>query len=295
MGGSSRFDTAVAISQEFFFPGAPVVYLATGATFADALVAGPAAGFRRGPVLLTERDALPAVSLAELRRLGPAQIVVVGGESAISDAVLESLRREAPSVVRIGGDDRFDTAALLSRAAFAAPASVAYVATGADFADATSGGPGAALDGAPILLVQRDTLPAVTAAELTRLQPQRIVVLGQTNAVSTAVEAQLAAFSPVVERIGGPDRFETSAALSAATFTPGVPVAFLATGVGFADPLAAVPSAAISGGPVLLVRPSCVPQPVLDELDRLRPTRIILLGGATALSPDIDELVACTN
>jgi hypothetical protein len=57
------------------------------------------------------------------------------------------------------------------------------VATGDNFPDALAGGPvGAANDG-PILLTGRDSLAPETAAELGRLQPDRVVVLGGPGAV----------------------------------------------------------------------------------------------------------------
>jgi putative cell wall-binding protein len=45
-----------------------------------------------------------------------------------------------------------------------------------------------------VLLVRPDELPEVTAAELVRLAPSRIIVLGGTSAVSEAV-AEAAVFS----------------------------------------------------------------------------------------------------
>lgn len=295
VGGASRVDTSVALSREFFPSRVSVVYLATAATFADALVAGPAAGFDRGPVLLTERDSVPAVTLSELRRLNPDRIVVVGGESAIAASVFDSLTGEASTVSRIGGDDRYETAVLLSRDAFPNPVPVVYVATGEDYADAVSGGPASGLDGAPILLVRRNSIPQATIAELRRLAPRRIVVLGLTDAVSAAVETALAPYAPQVERIGGATRYDTSAALSASKYDPGVEVVFLATGTGFADALSAVPPATITGGPVLLTRPSCVPQSVLTELRRLRAGRLVVLGGQSALSDNVANLVGCSR
>ena len=48
--GPDRFATAAAVSQRSFGEGVPVVYLATGAQFADALAAGPVAS-GAGPIL----------------------------------------------------------------------------------------------------------------------------------------------------------------------------------------------------------------------------------------------------
>lgn len=61
LGGIDRYATSVAISARTIAePPTPVVYLASGAGFADALAAGPAAAKQGGGLLLTRPDRLPA-------------------------------------------------------------------------------------------------------------------------------------------------------------------------------------------------------------------------------------------
>ena len=110
-------------------------------------------------------------------------------------------------VDRLAGGDRAATAAAISAATFASGAPVAYVATGDDFADALSGGPAAAAEGGPVLLVNKDGIPADTATELARLDPGWIVVLGGAAAISDDVVEQLAAMTDgTVTRLAGADR-----------------------------------------------------------------------------------------
>ena len=88
LSGASRFDTAVAISAAAW-PQADTVFLASGETFPDALAL--AASTRgRGPILLTQRAALPAVVGDEIARLGACELIVVGGAQAVSDAVMQA-------------------------------------------------------------------------------------------------------------------------------------------------------------------------------------------------------------
>ena len=94
----------------------------------------------------------------------------------------------------MAGPDRFATAAAISASEFGTGVPVAYVATGMNFPDALAGGPVAAINGGPILLVTKDTIPDATATELTRLAPQEIVILGGTGVVSIGLEAQLALY-----------------------------------------------------------------------------------------------------
>ena len=295
--GVDRFATAAATSAGTFPPGVPVAYVATGRNFPDALAGGAAAARDRGPVLLVNPTGTPAVTVTELQRLQPQRIVVLGGTSAISQAVQNELATFAPGgASRLSGPDRYATAAVISRATFAANVPVAYVATGLAFPDALSGGPAAGLEGGPILLVTPTAIPSATATELDRLDPQRIVVLGGTGAVSAQVAINLQQYTPSgIVRRSGADRYETAVAVSQGSFPAGARHVFVATGQNFPDGLAGGPAASRRGGPLLLVPGSSVPASVAAELVRLDPDRVTILGGTSvvtdAVQAQIDALL----
>jgi putative cell wall-binding protein len=78
----------VKISQRAFPQGAPVVYVARGTDFPDALAGGT---LTDGPVLLVPScSAIPSTVLDEIRRVDPQQVVALGGTAAICPAVLEA-------------------------------------------------------------------------------------------------------------------------------------------------------------------------------------------------------------
>src|SRR5581483_2536958 len=106
------------------------------------------------------------------------------------------------------------------------------------------------------------------------------VVVGSTGVVGNGVAGALKAYatSGTVERLGGPDRYATAAAISASTFGPGVPVAYVATGLNFPDALAAAAAAGLRGVPVHLVTRDTIPPATATELARLRPERIVVVG-----------------
>ncbi len=295
--GPDRFSTAVEVTRRLFPAGpAPVVYLASGETFADALAAGPAAAITRGAVLLTLRDRLPSVVEAELVRLAPAKVIVAGGPGAISKSVVARVRAvlgDGVTVERQAGPDRYETAAAVTAAAFPTGSTpTVFVAFGGDFPDALAAGAAAAGIGAPVLLTRFDGVPPATVDELTRLRPERIVVVGGTAVVSAAVEQTLAAFTPTVERLAGPDRFATAAAV-AARFFPAAGTVVAATGLAYPDALAAVPLAASLGAPILLVRPTSVPSPTRDRVVATDPSTILAIGGPAAVAGStLDELAA---
>jgi len=70
----------------------PVVYVAAGTNFPDGLSGSAAAGELGGPLLLTAPGGLPVSVATELARLKPRRVVVLGGTSAVSDAVVLQLR-----------------------------------------------------------------------------------------------------------------------------------------------------------------------------------------------------------
>jgi putative cell wall-binding protein len=294
--GADRYATAVAISAGFA-PNVPVAYVTTGETFPDALAAAPAAAKKVAPILLTQPNALPDVTGAELDRLKPAKIVLIGGVAAVSQGVEDALRTHTLGPVeRLQGANRFATAAAISAATFPANVSTVYIATGMTFPDGLTGGPAVAHapnGGGPLLLVTPDVLPSETAAELTRLNPQKVVVLGGTGAVTDAVKDQLESYSiDAVERRSGADRYLTAVDVSSKAFASAAKV-YLATGVNFPDALAGGSVAGIAGAPILLAQPTCIPASVNAEIDRLAPQQVIVLGGTSALSDAVVNRTTC--
>lgn len=291
--GVDRYTTAVEVSR-YYGPGVPIVFLATGENFPDALAAGPAAIVAGGPVLLTGRDSLPEPVHGALDRLDPINVVVLGGPNVISDNVLLQAQNYASGTARrVSGADRFETAAAIA-ANFPTPAPVVYVANGLNFPDALAAGPTAgALDG-PLLLVQPDGIPPSTAAQLDRLDPRVIVIVGGTSSVSAEVEQQLFAYGPVT-RHSGADRYATAAAVSAGSYVAPVSTVFLATGSNFPDALAGGALAGLTVAPVLLVRQDCIPQVVMNEIQRLQPRQVVLLGGEGVLGPNVALLGVCRD
>jgi putative cell wall-binding protein len=196
--GADRYATAAAISTNTFNPGVPVAYVTTGEHWPDALATVPHAIRARGPLLLTQQGQMPQALKSELSRLRPGRIIVVGGPSAVSEAVFTELHgyHTGGGVQRIGGADRYQTAAMLSAAHLPGGAPMAYVVTGANFPDALAAGPAAGMRGAPTILVQGASIPPSSAAELDRLNPNRIIVLGGPAVISMAVQNALRAYTP---------------------------------------------------------------------------------------------------
>lgn len=282
LSGSDRYRTSVEISREVFDAPSTVdtVFIATGKDYPDALGAAAAAGHLGAPVLLVG-DNLPGSVAAELSRLKPSTIYVVGGSSAVSTS-LEATLGAYGAVTRLSGNDRYATSVAVSKQVFPS-ADVVFIATGANFPDALGAAAAAGHLGAPVLLVG-DRVPASVAAELQRLGPDTIHIVGGTSVISPSVANQLAAYG-TVHRVAGNDRYGTAVQVSKLAHPNAnlVDTVFIATGTNFPDALGAAAAAGHLGAPVLLVA-DVVPASAVSELGRLDPGMTYVVGGPAVVS-----------
>jgi glucose/arabinose dehydrogenase/putative cell wall-binding protein len=287
--GTDRYGTSAAAANAF--PAHPAtVYVATGENFPDAIAAAAAAGAQHAPMLLTKGTALPASVAAALTALDPTDVVVVGSPASVSDGVKAQLEAivGVGHVRRLAGPDRYRTAVAVARDAFPGSAPTVYIATGEVFPDGIVAAPLAARQGAPLLLVPRNSLPTAVAQALTAWSTSNVVLVGGSGSISDGVKAQLEAIvgaGHVSRPYAGSDRYDTAAKIAAANWAPNPVQAYLATGLVFPDALSAAGLGSLHDGPVLLVRPGVpVPSPTQAAMQTLRPLTLVVLGSTASVS-----------
>jgi putative cell wall-binding protein len=300
--GENRFATA-ALLATLEFDTAEDVFLASGGDFADALAASFAAGragVEHGPILLSAHRDLTDPTRAALDELAPRRAFVLGGPAAIHpDVVAELETRGYDEVVRIAGEDRYDTAA---RIAFAFGADshgdvgtlegqrTALLASGEDFADALAAGPVAARAQLPLFLTPSTRPHAETDRRLGDLDIERIVVVGGRAAVSSEVVRHYEQQGYALERWAGQDRNVTAAEVAEnARLRLGfdASLTLLARGDDFPDALAASIHAGRNASPILLTQdPDTLSAPTRDWLAARCPGVDVIraLGGTAAIS-----------
>lgn len=144
----------------------------------------------------------------------------------------------------------------------------------------------------------RRWLTALASAALMLAAPTATTTATPTTAAGTTTVPAVttAGVGFAVERLAGSNRYATAVELSRKFFAPGVPVAIVSTGANFPDGLSAGPAADQLGGPVLFVTRDSVPSVTRTELGRLRPQRILVVGGSSAVSEtvrgELDSLTA---
>ena len=120
--GADRYDTARLAARAFAPASISTVYLASGANFADAVAVAPSVSGST-PLVLTPPGALGAAAhrfLTDAAR-HVASVTILGGLAAVSDQVEAEIKDLGIPTNRIAGSDRYETAALIARRAFAMP------------------------------------------------------------------------------------------------------------------------------------------------------------------------------
>ncbi|AFQ46088.1 cell wall-binding repeat-containing protein [Desulfosporosinus meridiei] len=269
--GSQASDN-VALSVEIAKQGwtsAPNVILARDDQFSDSLAAAPLSKKLDAPILMTASGTLDSRTLTALHELGARNIYIVGGTVAVSQTIEDTLSKDF-TVTRIAGLQGYDTAALISSQVGIDSTQTVYLANGSAIPDAIAISAFAGAHGNPILLTDRDTLPASTLQALINLNAKNVVLLGGTAVISNSVESQLSDRF-LVQRWGGYDRYDTQGLIfqnllnkdnpqSPLYFTSGlVRQDDVSSGKPYADALLTAALAAKNGGFVAMTQPNSLP------------------------------------
>lgn len=152
--GANRTVTAARIAS--FVGPSERVFLASASNFPDALSATVPAARSDAPILTTWTDRLADDVLVALERLGADEVVVVGGEAAISSRVVRAIESFGYRTSRVAGPNRYATSVALADWAAANTGldteEVAF-APGTVFPNALVGGPFAHRRQLPVVLI----------------------------------------------------------------------------------------------------------------------------------------------
>ncbi len=215
------------------------------------------------------------------------------------------------TVQRIFGADRYETSAAIAQVTFGTsttPVGHAVIANGRDFADAAVGANLFGVFGAgPVLLTRAHDVPQPIADVIRQLPVHRFFIVGATDVVDLTVESRLQTLGEAngtagdISRFSGSDRYATGAAVARTAFdgeanwpglVDGLRTAFLVSGVGGADALAAAPLTYAATIPLLLTQPDVLSVPTGNALLTITGgnraiQQVIVIGGPGAVSPAV--------
>jgi len=305
--GSDRYDTANRIAAEGW-DYADTVVLASAKDYPDALAGAPLAYALDAPVLLVSGDSVPGSVMEQIYSLGASDIVILGGNAAVSASIENELTGKNFTVERISGKTRYETSVKVAEKLrdLSGPSDDAFVVSGENYPDALAVSPVASIKGAPIIYSnKKGTIDSGSAALLSESGVSIAYVIGGTAAISDSVRTELGRSGvSSVTRINGSSRYDT--ALKVADhfmdIFPTKGIAF-ATGENYPDALAGGVFAAKKGMPVLLTNGKLnaedsssifltasaytdgksFTENLVDFINRFQPEEVFVFGGEKAV------------
>jgi len=200
-------------SNTFADDAAPTVLLARDDDFADSLTSGSLQGLLEAPLLLTNSQVLSPDTMAEIQRLGPEFVLIMGGNEAVSPAVEQQLNAMGIDTDRVFGATRVETSVEVARRflPIATQTLVARAFSNDDqvdpsraFADSITAGNFSAQTRIPILLTATEQLSAPVQTYVAGSAIETALVVGGVEAVSNQAQASLAAINVASGNPDGP-------------------------------------------------------------------------------------------
>lgn len=290
LAGQTRFHTSQLISSAMY-DYASTAILVRSDDYPDALAAGPLAYAWDAPILLTSTNELSDVTRQELIRLGVSKVVLLGGPLGISEKVKNELERDY-TVERIAGDTRYTTAILAAnrlKEYWGSPSTI-IMTSGVNFPDALAAGSYAARNGYPLILTNGTNVLQHDLDFIQTNNVKKVILMGSTNVISSAVENVWKNRGLTVERIAGGTRADTAALMAKEYFSKSEQ-AIAANGWTFADALTAIPYAASLDAPILLVRKDYVELSVRNFLGNSYIHTITVVGGEQVVSSGVWDIL----
>ena len=178
---------------------------------------------------------------------------------------------DATALDRIGGMDRYETAAMVARRVVSEglAGSTILLTTGENYPDAISAG-GWQGDAA-VLLTKRTVIPPSTLDLLSEAWVRDVYVIGGPAVIDDSIVQRLRTLGKSVTRLWGENRFDTSVEVSKVTNpSKSASTIWVAPGNSFTDQLVAAAGARRSGGAFLIVPENGVlSSNTSTEIDRL--------------------------
>ncbi|MDO4477902.1 MAG: cell wall-binding repeat-containing protein [Lachnospiraceae bacterium] len=226
--GNDRYATCASIVRQAFKNEHPTeAVMVTGKKYPDALTASGFAGSLDIPLLMSGLKSIPAPILQLIDEWGSLKrVYLVGAE--FEPSVKQTLANRGIAVLPLAGPDRYATAEALynhGKNNGLYNSNCCFVATGKTAADALSASTWAYAMGAPMFLVNGSgQLRDSARAAILNGGYQRVYLLGAANVNNDAGLAAAAANGQItLIRLGGADRYETSALINNCFIDPANP------------------------------------------------------------------------
>lgn len=247
--GVNRYETAAKVCEDGWRENTDYAVIVNGENFPDALSAAPLAKKYNAPILLTGENMLNPYTSVQLNRLNVKNVFLIGGKAVISQSTEDALKARGIKVTRIGGVDRYDTSIKVAQK-IGKSNQIALV-NGNQFHDGMSISSIAGLKGMPIVLTDRDYMPAVVKKYIqSNKSADQIYVVGGSDQISDEIVKLI----PNGKRIGDGDVFSRNiGVIKAFQNELSTGTIYLASTKDFPDSLVASAIAPKTSSPIIFV------------------------------------------
>ncbi|WP_414834484.1 SpoIID/LytB domain-containing protein [Bacillus altitudinis] len=185
---------------------------------------------------------------------------------------------------RYDGKNRYEVANSIASAGWKNPSTVVIVSRDA-FDHAISVTPLAYKLGAPILYTNIEKLTKTTENQLKKMNPDNILIVGNTKSISTAAEKSIKKYGKV-RRISGKDKFEISQKI--AKEMGNYKQAIVVGGNSFMNGIAIASYASRKGYPILLTKKDSIPSYKM-------PSKVIIIGSTKSTGQKVENQIKKTS
>ena len=177
--GADRFETAVKLGEEIRRNSSNKtdVILVNGYNSIDALTAGSLAAKLNIPILLTGSDQLNKTTEKALKNWNIQNVIIVGGQTQVSETIASKLSKEGISTSRLSGRTRIDTALEVAKAVNETADKVIF-ANKTAYPDALIAPYLSKAEQAPIILIDKDEASVSVKQYLRENKIKESIILG---------------------------------------------------------------------------------------------------------------------
>lgn len=207
----------------------------------------------------------------------------------------EQNMKTADGILKIAGEDRDETAALISRQGWRSGSDTVIIVNGFNTLEGIIASPLAGAYNAPVLTVKSNRLPNVTRNELVRLKPRTIIMVGDKSSISKSVSnAMRAATGAHMLRAARGNVSDTSVRIAELIRQKvgKVDEVYVVSGTnGPADALSIAARSAQRRMPVIVVNKNNVPSEAYRWIKNVYPAVAYIIGGENSISEKTADTV----
>ena len=189
--GSSDADMSVKVANKAMaFKSTNTVILSSEKSLPDSLSASALSAKNGYPIIYTGQNSISGVSKNFIGSGNISNVIIVGGDSTVSNSVLNSIKAMGKTVSRVSGRSRYETSFEIAKNYFNSSSTVG-LATGVEFVDSLTSGPVSGLNNQAILLVDRNTLSSGIKSYIQSIKSKSVNLYGGTSWLSEGFKAEV--------------------------------------------------------------------------------------------------------